>query len=48
MARKYRDKSLHDNILAKKIAVGSSQRRFFIADLAAQIELLPYVQDKKR
>lgn len=30
MARKYRDKSLHDNILAKKNAVILSQRRFFL------------------
>ena len=29
MSRKYRDKSLHDNFLAKKIAVGWSQRQFF-------------------
>ena len=29
MARKYRDKSLYDHILAKKIAADSIQRRFY-------------------
>ena len=39
MARKYRDKSLHDNILAKKMPLFKANGVFF-ADFTAQMEQL--------